>query len=244
MAKGSNTKFIKIAITLLIACIMIPIVVNEVLLSEQEVSTITKSTYLYPQTDGSLAKTAASSGTYTVDCSATGNKTLKLTTITLSGLHSGLESLDASTWTFNYNASIDDASMNVSLYVDIYVVFSNDTIRDTIKKGAAYSAYHTGTTEYTALSGTYSFAKYTVQDTTDKLRIDWMVDVKTGGTTVNTTLSLPESKFGLVHYTYESQSEGWGFTGGGGARTLFLLLPFIFIIGVVVYFIGSLLGKW
>jgi len=75
MSKASN--FITIAIVLFIAVILVPIVVNQVQISEQEVNTLQKSAYLYPQTDGSLATSPASSGAYTVDCSTTGNKTLK-----------------------------------------------------------------------------------------------------------------------------------------------------------------------
>lgn len=240
MAKSSQ--FVTLAIVLIIGVILIPIVVTQVQQSEQEVNMIEASTYLYPQTDGSLSKTAASSGTYTVNCSSTGNKTLKQSTITLSSLNADLKSLDACVWTFNYNASVGAANLNVSLYADIYITFANGTVRDTIKKGAAYSDYLTGDTNYHALSGTYGFSKYNVKDTTDILRVDWMVNVVTAQPK-NTTLSLPESQFGLVEYTYESQSEGWGFTGGSGARTLFLLLPFIFIVGVVIYFIAALLGK-
>lgn len=240
MSKASN--FITIAIVLIIAVILVPIVVNQVQTSEQEVNMLQKSTYLYPQTDGSLGTSPASSGTYTVACSTTGNKTLKQTSKTLSTFHSNMKSLDAITWTFNYNASVTNATLKVKLYADIYITFSNGTIRDTIKKGAGYSAELTGDTNYHSLSGTYSFPAYTVKDDTDKLRVDWMVSVITNANG-NTTLALPESKLGLIYYTYESQSEGWGFTGGSGARTLFLLLPFIFIIGIVVYFIAVLLGK-
>jgi hypothetical protein len=41
-----------------------------------------------------------------------------------------------------------------------------------------------------------------------------------------------------------TSTAAWNFTGHAGAATLFMLLPFIFIVGIVVYFIGSLLGKW
>jgi hypothetical protein len=36
---------------------------------------------------------------------------------------------------------------------------------------------------------------------------------------------------------------GWNFTGAAGAKVLYLLLPFIFVVGMIVYFIGRLLGK-
>ena len=35
----------------------------------------------------------------------------------------------------------------------------------------------------------------------------------------------------------------WTFTGAAGAKVLYQLLPFIFIVGMIVYFIGRLLGK-
>lgn len=47
----------------------------------------------------------------------------------------------------------------------------------------------------------------------------------------------------IVDQIQDTNTTGWTFTGYQGAKTLFLLLPFIFIIGIVIYFIGSLLGK-
>jgi peptidoglycan biosynthesis protein MviN/MurJ (putative lipid II flippase) len=35
--------------------------------------------------------------------------------------------------------------------------------------------------------------------------------------------------------------EFWNFTGGAGARTLFLLLPFVFVVGLVIFFIVRLI---
>jgi hypothetical protein len=35
----------------------------------------------------------------------------------------------------------------------------------------------------------------------------------------------------------------WTFTGAAGAKVLYGLLPFVFIIGMIVYFVGRLLGK-
>jgi hypothetical protein len=48
----------------------------------------------------------------------------------------------------------------------------------------------------------------------------------------------------IVQQVQTTDTTGWNFTGHSGAATLFMLLPFIFIVGIVVYFIGSLLGKW
>jgi hypothetical protein len=47
----------------------------------------------------------------------------------------------------------------------------------------------------------------------------------------------------VVDQVQTTNTTGWSFTGASGAKTLFLLLPFIFIVGIVVYFIASLLGK-
>ncbi len=48
----------------------------------------------------------------------------------------------------------------------------------------------------------------------------------------------------VVDQVQSTNTTSWTFTGYEGAVTLFNLLPFIFIVGIVVYFIGSLLGKW
>ena len=47
----------------------------------------------------------------------------------------------------------------------------------------------------------------------------------------------------VVDQVQSANTSSWTFTGSAGAKTLFLLLPFIFIVGIVVYFIASLLGK-
>jgi hypothetical protein len=47
----------------------------------------------------------------------------------------------------------------------------------------------------------------------------------------------------VVNQVQTTSTSGWNFTGYQGAKTLFYLLPFIFIIGIVVYFIASMLGK-
>ena len=47
----------------------------------------------------------------------------------------------------------------------------------------------------------------------------------------------------VVNQVQTTNTSGWSFTGYQGAATLFNLLPFIFIVGIVIYFIGSMLGK-
>jgi hypothetical protein len=47
----------------------------------------------------------------------------------------------------------------------------------------------------------------------------------------------------VVDQVQGTNTTGWTFTGYAGAKTLFNLLPFVFIVGIVVYFIASILGK-
>lgn len=47
----------------------------------------------------------------------------------------------------------------------------------------------------------------------------------------------------IVDSVVKTNFTNWNFTGGAGAKTIYLFLPFIFIIGMIVYFIGRLLGK-
>lgn len=47
----------------------------------------------------------------------------------------------------------------------------------------------------------------------------------------------------VVDQVQTTDTSSWNFTGASGAATLFKLLPFIFVVGIVIYFIGSLLGK-
>lgn len=47
----------------------------------------------------------------------------------------------------------------------------------------------------------------------------------------------------IVDAVVETNFSNWNFTGASGAKTIYLFLPFIFIIGMIVYFIARLLGK-
>lgn len=47
----------------------------------------------------------------------------------------------------------------------------------------------------------------------------------------------------VVDQIQDTNTTGWTFTGASGAKTLYLLMPFIFIVGLIVYFLGRLLGK-
>ena len=47
----------------------------------------------------------------------------------------------------------------------------------------------------------------------------------------------------IVDQVQSVDTSNWTFTGSIGAVTLFGLLPFVFISGIVIYFIASILGK-
>ncbi len=48
----------------------------------------------------------------------------------------------------------------------------------------------------------------------------------------------------IVDQVQSVNTTAWTFTGYQGAKTLFGLIPFVFVCGIIIYFIGSLLGKW
>ena len=47
----------------------------------------------------------------------------------------------------------------------------------------------------------------------------------------------------IVDQVQSVDTSNWTFTGSIGAKTLFGLLPFVFISGIVIYFIASILRK-
>jgi hypothetical protein len=47
----------------------------------------------------------------------------------------------------------------------------------------------------------------------------------------------------VVDQVMSVNTTSWSFTGYAAAKTMLGLIPFVFIIGIVVYFIASILGK-
>jgi hypothetical protein len=47
----------------------------------------------------------------------------------------------------------------------------------------------------------------------------------------------------IVDQVQSVNTTGWVFTGVSGAKTMLGLIPFVFIVGIVLYFILALLGK-
>jgi len=47
----------------------------------------------------------------------------------------------------------------------------------------------------------------------------------------------------IVSQVQSIETASWNFTGYQAAKTMLGLIPFTFIVGIVVYFIASILGK-
>jgi hypothetical protein len=103
----------------------------------------------------------------------------------------GVSSIPASTWTINYRAKNGHVNIVSHGDVDILAIMSNGTIRSTIATSAAASG--TITTSYSTVSGTYSWASYTVVNQTDYLEIDYYVNVTTVKSGKNVYLDIDDS---------------------------------------------------
>jgi hypothetical protein len=87
----------------------------------------------------------------------------------------GVSSIPASTWTIYYRAYKGHVNVEAHGDVDVLVRMSNGTIRSTIATNVANSGALT--TSWSTVSGTYSWAAYTVIDQTDYLEIDYYIEV-------------------------------------------------------------------
>jgi hypothetical protein len=87
----------------------------------------------------------------------------------------GVSSIPASTWTVYYRAYKGHQNIAAHGDVDILVRMSNGTIRSTIATNVANSSAIENS--YSTVSGTYSWASYTVVDQTDYLEIDYYIEV-------------------------------------------------------------------
>jgi len=47
----------------------------------------------------------------------------------------------------------------------------------------------------------------------------------------------------VIDQVMSANTATWNFTGYAAAKTMLGLIPFVFIVGIVVYFIGSMLRK-
>lgn len=86
-----------------------------------------------------------------------------------------IQSIPASTWTFYYRVNKTYSAIEAHCDVNILIRMSNGTVRQTIATDVANSGAIT--LSYSTLSGTDSWADYTVVDETDYLEIDYYVDI-------------------------------------------------------------------
>ena len=109
--------------------------------------------------------------TRSAEAASTGRKIMGLWVYQLTGV----SSISASTWTIYYRAYKTDSTIEAHCDVDILVKMSDGTVRQNIATDVANSGALT--TSWSTLSGTYSWADYTVVDETDYLQINFRIEV-------------------------------------------------------------------
>ncbi len=142
---------------------------GQTLLAHQETTTIGGSTYFLLK----LGSADAAGATLSASAGTLGRKLMGKFVYPLTGV----SSIPASNWTIYYRASQGHVNVESHCDVDISVRMSNGAIRATIAIDVANSGTLTATTSWVTLSGTYSWAPYTVIDQTDYLEIDYYREV-------------------------------------------------------------------
>jgi PKD repeat protein len=116
---------------------------------------------------------------------------------------SGIVSISASTWTVTYRAmkSASASSLVAHYDVDILIRKSDNTIRTTIATNVANSPTITLVNVWQTLTGTYSWATYTVVDQTDYLEVVYYIDVTTPQNSKSVRLLVDDSTLPLADQT-------------------------------------------
>jgi len=135
----------------------------------QETTSIGGSSYYFL----SLSSADAAGTTLSADAGTTGRKLMGKSVYQLTGV----SSIPASTWTIYYRAYKSHNLVVAHGDVDVLVRMSNGTIRSTVATHVANSGALA--TSYSTVSGTYSWASYTVVSQTDYLEIDYYIEVTT-----------------------------------------------------------------
>jgi len=147
----------------------------------------------------------------------------------------GVSSIPASNWTIYYRASQGHVNIESHCDVDILVRMSNDTIRSTIATNVANSSTLTATTSWVTLSGTYSWAAYTVADQTDYLEIDYYREVTVTKATYLVDLRIDDNTLAVAdqtratniylpsEYTSEVELSGSGNTESGWSQLVWIV---------------------
>jgi len=187
------------------------------LYSHQETTSIGGTTYYLL----SLSSADVAGTTLSADGGALGRKLMGKLVYQLIGVLS----IPESTWTIYYRAYKGHTQIAAHGDVDIIVRMANGTIRSTIATHVANSSALTNT--YSTVSGTYSWASYTVIAQTDYLEIDYYIEVtaiKSGNSvylriddntlatadqTRATNINLPSVFTSEVEFTGSTNTETW-----------------------------------
>lgn len=164
----------------------------QTLYAHQETTVIGGSTYNLSK----LVSADASGTTLLAGAGSAGRKLMGQFVYQLTGV----ASIPASTWTVYYRAQRDQSG-GVAGYcqVDLLIRMSNDTVRSTLATGVASSGPLQ--VSFSTLSGTYSWAGYTVVQQTDFLEIDYYINVTSGRSGKLVYLRIDDSTLALVDQT-------------------------------------------
>ena len=138
------------------------------LYSHQETTTIGGSSYSFLR----LSSADATGTTLSADGGTTGRKLMSKFVYQLTGV----SSIPASTWTIYYRAYKGHTQIAAHGDADIIVRMANGTVRSTVATHVANSG-GLATGSFSTVSGTYSWASYTVVSQTDYLEIDYYIEV-------------------------------------------------------------------
>lgn len=205
---------------------------NSVYMTFRSYATATSAQPLYAHNESTtiggasyyLLKTSSADSTgseFSADAGSTGRKLMGKFVYQLAGV----SSIPASTWTIYYRAYKGHQNVAAHGDVDILVRMSNGTIRSTIATDVANSSAIANS--YSTVSGTYSWAAYTVVNQTDYLEIDYYIEVTTvksgyfvylriddntlaiADQTRTSNVTLPSEYTSEVEFTGSSNTQTW-----------------------------------
>lgn len=186
------------------------------LYSHQETTTIGGSSYYFLR----LSSADAAGTALSADAGTAGRKLMGKFVYQLTGV----SSIPASTWTIYYRAYKGHNTIVAHGDVDILVRMANGTVRSTVSTHVANSGALTNS--YSTVSGTYSWASYTVISQADYFEIDYYIEVTTvkSGNSVylriddNTLATADQTRATNISLPSEFTSEV-EFTGSGNTQT-------------------------
>ena len=111
----------------------------------------------------------------------------------------GVQSISASLWTIYYRVYKTHSAVEAHCDVNIRIRMSNGTLRHSIATDVANSGALT--TSWSTLSGTYSWADYTVVDETDYLEIDFYIEVTSKRNNEDVNLRVDDNTLAVANQT-------------------------------------------